>query len=59
MIVSGSDSEKLHITMCPVYSNWYDNFMKVLEKFMGKDTKQDLALDMNVIVLVIDYVNTQ
>ena len=33
--------------------------MKVLEKFMGKDTKQDLALDMNVIVLVIDYVNTQ
>ena len=39
MTVSGSATKKLHITSCPVYSNWYEYFMKGLEKCMGRDTK--------------------
>ena len=59
IIVSGSATKKVHITNFPVYSNWHEHFIKGLEKFMGRDTKQDLALDMKVIVLVMKYIEEQ
>ena len=58
MIVSGSVRKKFHITRCPVYSNWYDHFIKRLEKFMERYAKQYLALDMRVMVLVMDYIDS-
>jgi len=40
-------------------SNWYEYFVNELETFMERDTKQDLALDMRVMVLVMDYIDAQ
>ena len=40
-------------------SNWYEYFVNELETFMERDIKQDLALDMRVMVLVMDYIDAQ
>ena len=40
-------------------SNWYEYFVNELETFMERYTKQDLALDMRVMVLVMDYIDAQ
>ena len=42
------------ISSCPAYTLWMDHFVKGLEKFMGRATIPDLALDMRVMVTVMN-----
>lgn len=41
------------VSICPAYNLWMEYFVKGLEKFMGRVTIPDLALDMKVIVVVM------
>jgi len=53
-IVSGNASKKMMISSCPAYTLWMEHFVKGLEKFMGRATIPDLALDMKVMVAVMN-----
>ena len=54
MIVSGAATKKMTVSRCPAYCVWFEYFMKGLEKFMSRETRPDLALDIKVTFRVME-----
>ena len=58
-IVSGNSSKKMMISSCPAYTLWMKDFVKYLEKFMGRATILNLELDMKVMVAVMNNLEVE
>ena len=53
MIVSGAATKKMTVSRCPAYCVWFDLLMKGLEKYMDRETRPDLALNIKVMIRVM------
>ena len=57
-IISGNIFRKITILACPAYTLWQENFVKGFERFMERLTILDLALDMKIMVVIINNLKT-
>lgn len=58
-VVMAKGTQKLLVTRCPTYGDWFERFVKGMHKRMGDDVRPDRALSHNILVEIMKDLDSE